>query len=266
MIHRNLFLAVALLTLGPGDTFAQSDFFWSFNGLNQGATNSNATGEFSPGSSGSIFLYYSTNGPANSDLSVGAFLDISTSESGIVRFTGAETFDFGISLFGFPLAMRWGDLVGETSSVSDDLIDELAALTLFNGLGILEAHNGSTGLLDAGYDAGADAFLFGRIDFTVLDEPGPDGTSVDILATAGSGGIVNQGSIVNAAFGNATIIVTIEAIVGDINGDGNIDSCDVRPFVQIIVSGGYQEEADINNDGSVNLRDIQPFIALLSSG
>lgn len=55
-----------------------------------------------------------------------------------------------------------------------------------------------------------------------------------------------------------------DVVVGDINGDGQINLLDVGPFVQVIVDGLFIDEADINRDGSIDLLDIQPFINLLS--
>ena len=100
--------------------------------------------------------------------------------------------------------MGGGGSAGETGTVSADLIDEWNAFTVTGGQGILEANNGSGAFLDEGYDAGADAFLFGVIDFTVI---GNNGDSVDLLTSAGDGMIVNGGETVDATFGAATINV-----------------------------------------------------------
>ncbi len=263
MTVRILALFLALAAVVPGTLFAQHDFFLSFSDLNQGAVNESAIGEYGRGSSGSIFIYYSTDGPADSDLDTGAFLDITTSQSGVIRFTGAETFDFDITLFGSPLQSRW-DASGTTGTVTDNLVDEMSAFKIFTGVGILEANNGSGNLVDQGFDAGSGAFLFGRVDFEVLADPGPDGITVDIVASAGAGGIVNGGAAFDADFGIATIMVAAdEPILGDINGDGVVNMMDVDPFVRVLVNGGYLAEADINGDGRVDLRDVRPFVKLL---
>ena len=55
-------------------------------------------------------------------------------------------------------------------------------------------------------------------------------------------------------------------LIGDINGDGNIDLLDVAPFVGLLTNGGFQDEADINQDGVVDLLDVAPFVDLLASG
>ena len=53
-------------------------------------------------------------------------------------------------------------------------------------------------------------------------------------------------------------------VLGDINGDGEINLLDIGPFVELLNSGGFDPAADINMDGDVNLLDVGPFIALLA--
>jgi hypothetical protein len=249
---------VALASV-PAQVNGQTDFFFSFQGLNQGASNTSVAGEFEPGDTGTLFIYYTTNGPANSDIRTGAFLDVATAQSGVIRFTSASTLNFNISLLGIPSGVRW-DVFGPPVSVGDNFINELGAFILFAGMGIREANNGSLGLLDAGYDAGADAFLFAQLNFEVL--PDAAGSSVDLMLTAGAGGIVNQG-MVNATFGSATIMVPEDIILGDLNGDGVVSMDDIQPFIQALIKGVYIAEADINQDGRVSLLDVRPFVKLL---
>ena len=54
--------------------------------------------------------------------------------------------------------------------------------------------------------------------------------------------------------------------LGDVNQDGVINLLDVDPFVDLLTSGDFQNEADINQDGVVNLLDVDPFVVLLSGG
>ncbi|MEM9410168.1 MAG: FG-GAP-like repeat-containing protein [Planctomycetota bacterium] len=51
-------------------------------------------------------------------------------------------------------------------------------------------------------------------------------------------------------------------LLGDINMDGRVDLLDIDPFVNLLRSGSYAEEADVNMDGAVNLLDIAPFFEL----
>lgn len=54
------------------------------------------------------------------------------------------------------------------------------------------------------------------------------------------------------------------ALIGDVNGDGQVNLLDVSPFVDAIVAGEFLPAADINGDGVVNLLDVGPFVSLLS--
>lgn len=261
LFKRLLCTAAATLFISTGMACGQTDFFLSFNDLNQGATNSDAVASFSPGDAGSLYLYWSTNGPANSNIDTGAFVDLQTSLSGVIEFTAAETFDFDVLVLGSVLGPRWGDSFGAAASVNLDLVDELSAFTIFSGLGIDEMHNGALGATDQGYDSGADAFLFGRIDFVVTSEP--TANSVDITMQEGNGGIVNAGAFITATFGMATIEVESGPLLGDVNQDGEVDMTDISPFVDILINREFLIEADINEDGAVDLLDVRPFVNLL---
>ena len=59
------------------------------------------------------------------------------------------------------------------------------------------------------------------------------------------------------------IAISCSVILGDVNGDGEVNLLDVAPFVDLLTSGGYNPAADINMDGEVNLLDVQPFVQLL---
>ena len=86
-------------------------------------------------------------------------------------------------------------------------------------------------------------------------------TTVRIRFTASD---LDPGSVVEAAVDGVRIQqVYCEVLLGDINLDGQVNLLDVAPFVELLSSGGYQEEADINGDGSVDLLDVDPFVTLL---
>ncbi len=70
------------------------------------------------------------------------------------------------------------------------------------------------------------------------------------------------------AFPFVAFIFRVESgvLVGDVNLDGMVNLLDVDPFVNLLTTGDFQEEADINQDGEVNLLDVDPFVALLSGG
>jgi hypothetical protein len=57
-----------------------------------------------------------------------------------------------------------------------------------------------------------------------------------------------------------------KCLLGDVNGDGDVDLLDVQPFVSQLTNGVYSCEADVNGDGEVDLLDVQPFVIILSGG
>lgn len=196
-------LASAMLCLLVSPIFAQGgDFFWSFE--SNGPVNEDVSRkDFSVGDTGSLFLYYTTNGPAMSELNTGAFLDLATSNSGVVEFTAAETFDFDVALASdtsIVFGTRWGNSFGAGDVSDDGQSASINAFTVGSGDGIVNANNGTGPFLDLGYDQSADAWLFGRLDFTIIGNG-----NADIITTPGAGGIVNNGETVDVTFGGATL-------------------------------------------------------------
>ena len=58
-----------------------------------------------------------------------------------------------------------------------------------------------------------------------------------------------------------------EAVVGDVNGDGEINIADVNTVIDVILggNGGVTPLADINRDGEINIADINALINLVLS-
>jgi hypothetical protein len=66
---------------------------------------------------------------------------------------------------------------------------------------------------------------------------------------------------------NATLTVTLVSpvpVLGDCNQNGFTDFLDITPFIGILASGVYLEEADCNEDGAVDFLDITPFVEILT--
>ena len=63
-------------------------------------------------------------------------------------------------------------------------------------------------------------------------------------------------------FGRASVT---NPLLGDANQDGVIDFLDIAPFISLLSSNGFLDEADINRDGVVDFLDIGPFIDVLGS-
>lgn len=189
----------ALLTsclLLPADAMGQSDLFFSAGSVGSGlVVNRDLDLIVTQGDTVSIYAFWSTNGPAESDLDIGGGLDLDTSQNGIIAFNSASTSDFDIVFTSTPDVSpftRWDSsnefsFVGPAQSVNPNSIVGLDAFTL-PGVGIRQFNDGSGPLLDTGYDADGDAFLFGEFEFTALEV----GT-VDIFASRGTIGFAGGG-------------------------------------------------------------------------
>ena len=69
-----------------------------------------------------------------------------------------------------------------------------------------------------------------------------------------------------AVFDSVALQSSLSAILlGDVNRDGAVDFFDISPFIAVLSSSGFQDEADVNQDGVVNFLDINHFIVALSS-
>ena len=248
-------------------TDGAGDFFWSMLNLNEGAVNGPIDLNLSPGETATLFLYYSTNGPSNSQLESGYSVNVATSQAGIIKFTEAETFNHPIT-FGSDniFGNRWdfparfdndgegiGVGVGPVHSVEDDLIIGLTAMRLTQGTGMTVG-------LDSGYDTNAQAFLCGSIQIEALAA----GT-IELAAGPNDVGIADQNVLLQSAFSRVNISVEREVLLGDVSLDGMVNFSDIGPFIQHIVSGGYLAEADCNEDSYVDFNDISFFIDILAS-
>ena len=87
--------------------------------------------------------------------------------------------------------------------------------------------------------------------------------SVDLNQPVSFGEDTNQELYVVAINGQILSINPI-VIFGDVNQDGVVNLLDVQPFIDLLNSGGFLDEADINQDGAVNLLDVDPFIGVLA--
>ena len=56
-----------------------------------------------------------------------------------------------------------------------------------------------------------------------------------------------------------------EFLLGDANLDGVVNFLDIGPFVTVIQTGLFLDQADVNRDGEINFLDIGPFVSILTS-
>ena len=58
----------------------------------------------------------------------------------------------------------------------------------------------------------------------------------------------------------------IKGLVGDVNGDGEVNIADVNALTDGILSGKTTPVMDVNGDGEVNIADINALIDLILRG
>ena len=197
-------------------------------------------------------------------------MHVTTSNPGVIRFTGGETFEFDIvrtDAMHEVVGARWG-LGYDPANFDDDSIRLLGfggPVIKQNAMGMVIANGGSGEFFDLGYDRAAQAFLFGRIDYDVVS-----GGFTSLIASSGSAGFVNKSQSVFPSFGDAINegfqpICAPQVIQGDVNNDKEVNLLDVEYFVAMLINlGGCLEEADMNKDGSVDLLDVAGFVAALT--
>ena len=104
---------------------------------------------------------------------------------------------------------------------------------------------------------------------------GADGSVIYDIDSRGFGasvsgaGDVNGDSVADFIVGGSTtqearVYVSQIVFLGDCNQDSVVNFLDITPFIGILSSGSFLEEADVNRDGSVSFLDITPFIGILA--
>ena len=76
--------------------------------------------------------------------------------------------------------------------------------------------------------------------------------------------IFNNGLSEEVFEDQAVAAFSTSILLGDVSGDGVVDFLDISPFITVLATGAFQEEADIDGNGVVDFLDISPFIAILS--
>lgn len=55
-------------------------------------------------------------------------------------------------------------------------------------------------------------------------------------------------------------------IMGDVNGDGEVNISDVNAMIDFILSSSDDPIADVNGDGEINISDVNEVISIILSG
>ena len=208
----------------------------------------------------SLGLSVSSAGDVNGD----GFADVivgtnNSAGSGSARvFSGVDgsvlyNFDGDSSLDGF------GGSVSGAGDVNGDGFDDLIVGTLGddnNGSasGSARVFSGSDGSVLYNFDGDSVGDRFGTSVSSAGDVNG-DGFADFIVGAELHG--ANRG-------GYARLFVSGPPILGDCNQDGVVNFLDINPFIALLASNTFLEQADCNQDDAVNFLDIAPFIAILA--
>ena len=234
---------------------AQNDFFVSTQGLGEGPVNSSASSVLNVGESGSFHLYFD-NRVQHPNVDTCVWFTLNTSQNGVVRITNFETFDYDIQIAGININRRWADSFGPGIIESNGQFARSQAFTVVGGQGMVDANTGSP-FLDLGYDIDAEVFHVARIDYEAIGVGAVDFVlETDPTVFIGNNGMALQG----ITYGEATVEVAGDILIGDVNLDGMVTLLDVAPFIDRIQTGEFQLEADCNEDGVITLLDVDPFI------
>lgn len=225
-LKRSKWLCLALLltaVLAVDSAKAINVYLSPAGSVGGGATAGNPTPSHGTGENASLFVWIDLDGV---DLG-GAALNVVSSNTGVIQFTGAETFNPKITISSIPAFDRWNS-VGAGATTND-------AVTGFNGFRILGADgllstNTTAARLDTLYDAAPNAFLFARIDYQTLALGSTDlflqigsqrispitGVSSDVPVFFGAGeaqSLTGDQSGVSSSFADATVTVVPEPTV-----------------------------------------------------
>ena len=199
------------------------------------------------------------NNDGLADLIVGAYADDNNGDnSGSVRvFSGVD----GSVLYDFE-GVRAGDQFGRSVSAGDLNGDGYADLIVGSPIGDRFLTNRGSVWVFSGFDGSVLYNFDGPMNFSRF------GHSVSNAGDTNGDGVPDF--IVGARFqganggGYAVVFVSELTILGDCNQDHVVNFLDISPFIAILSTSGFLEQADCNQDGEVSFRDITRFIAILN--
>ena len=90
-----------------------------------------------------------------------------------------------------------------------------------------------------------------------------DGIPNGTIVTADLSSTFASGNAVDFSVQRVSVLNSHGLILGDADVNQIVDFADIPAFIDILLNGGFLEQADINRDDVVSFFDIQPFIAIL---
>ena len=216
------------------------------------------------------------------NISGGTIGDGFNSSLSVVNVDGGEIGEADIFI-GSEVNIR-GGVVGDNWDVDEFAVANISGGTIGDGFrimpdGVVNISGGTLGNFIAEPDSQMN--LFGT-EFIVDGVPvvGPVGVPITVSDRDVSLlGLLADGSLIafdlSSTFVSSdddffpidatlTITLTGDPLLGDINGDGEVNLLDVAPFVERVVNEDFQAEADVNQDKSVNLLDVAPFVDIIT--
>jgi hypothetical protein len=131
---------------------------------------------------------------------------------------------------------------------------------------VFGTNGGFSSSLDLATIDGTNGFVLNGINFeddsgrSVSGAGDVNGDGIDDVIVSALG--ADPRGQVYVVFGRAA---SPDVLKGDVNMDGDVDFLDISPFISVLVSGDFLEEADVNGDENVDFLDIGPFIDILAS-
>ena len=199
------------------------------------------------------------------------FLDASQNSAtgvGYVNFYDASTGQITNDTAQFSIENQGGDLAVLAGDSVVNGIDTVLLSIGSDGTAISNSPEEAPEVLSEGE-------IHNHLVFTLdQDVPGAYGLLFQFESVPADGGplvtsdpiwlIFNNGLSEEVFEDQAVAAFSTSILLGDVSGDGVVDFLDISPFITVLATGVFQEEADIDGNGVVDFLDISPFIAILS--
>lgn len=211
--------------------------------------------------------------PSSSQLSGDVTLDLQAGNAQITGLNLVLDDALNYSLFGgFATAMTSASDV-TISLVTPGAPGALAGIA-FTQLANSITLGGDLDVIDGiGFAGGSQTFDLSGIAISPVDFNSVNVTQLGGLVTISNSVTITENFNLGAGDIPITIDITYVAtgivppivLLGDVNLDGVVNVFDIMPFIGILMTGGFQDEADCNISSNVNFLDIPAFIVIMNN-